>query len=180
MFRRVQPCSRDVTFQMHDGWVAALAHRVPGGTVYWGPRRFIPIWKNDNRVFADRSWLGPGISKIKESGYSCSKPHKASCSKWWDRLWVPTACCCPHRKTHTLPCCLWWFFMVLLGTQSEKSSLFLSSILLFCCRFHFFLLTLPVLNCLPNVMFAYCTYGWKCSNIAAGNCQWQVNGFIIN
>lgn len=63
-----------------DVW--KVAHRLSGGTLDGGHWRHLSIRNHDNRVLADWSWLGAGLSKNKEIGHSCSKAHKTGQHDW--------------------------------------------------------------------------------------------------
>ncbi len=59
------------------GGVSCVSGSFRGG--HW---RYLPIRNHDNRSFADRIRLCPGLSKNSENGNSCPKPHKAAHHDW--------------------------------------------------------------------------------------------------
>ncbi len=73
---------RNVCSWLHDGRVGRVAYRVFSGSFHGGHWRYLPIRNHDNRSFADRISLCPGLSKNSENGNSCPKPHKAARHDW--------------------------------------------------------------------------------------------------
>ncbi len=73
---------RNVCSWLHDGRVERVAYRVFSGSFRGGHWRYLPIRNHDNRSFADRIRLCPGLSKNSENGNSCPKPHKAARHDW--------------------------------------------------------------------------------------------------
>ncbi len=73
---------RNVCGWLHDERVERVAYRVFSGSFRGGHWRYLPIRNHDNRSFADRIRLCPGLSKNSENGNSCPKPHKAARHDW--------------------------------------------------------------------------------------------------
>ncbi len=73
---------RNVCSWLHDGRVERVAYHVFSGSFRGGHWRYLPIRNHDNRSFADRIRLCPGLSKNSENGNSCPKPHKAARHDW--------------------------------------------------------------------------------------------------
>ncbi len=76
-----EPDCPDGTFALTER-VERVAYRVFSGSFRGGHWRYLPIRNHDNRSFADRIRLCPGLSKNSENGNSCPTPHKAARHDW--------------------------------------------------------------------------------------------------
>ncbi len=72
---------RNVCSWLHDGRVERVAYRVFSGSFRGGHWRYLPIRNHDNRSFADRIRLCPGLSKNSENGEQLSKASQG-CPSW--------------------------------------------------------------------------------------------------